>query len=76
MLGAENVSDDGPQVMGSEDFADMSAVIPGAYINVMHGGQAALHNPAFVLDPAILPIGASIYTRLIEHRMPLNKEAA
>lgn len=76
VLGAENVSDDGPQVMGSEDFADMSAAVPGAYINVMHGGQAALHNPAFVLDPAILPIGSSIYARLVEHRMPLSKEAA
>ncbi|SMO46391.1 M20 aminoacylase family protein [Paracoccus laeviglucosivorans] len=75
VLGADNVSDQGPLVMGSEDFADMSAKIPGAYINVMHGGQAALHNPAFVLDPATLPIGSSIYARIIERRMPM-KDAA
>jgi len=76
VLGETNVSDDGPQVMGSEDFADMSARVPGAYINVMHGGQAALHNPAFVLDPAVLPIGASVYARIIERRMPLTRKAA
>ncbi len=76
ILGAENVSDNGPLVMGSEDFADMSAAIPGAYINVMHGGAAALHNPAFLLDPAVLPIGSSIYARIIERRMPLHKDAA
>lgn len=76
VLGAENVSDDGPLIMGSEDFADMSAVIPGAYINVMHGGTAALHNPAFVLEPETLPIGSSIYARIVERRMPLTKKAA
>ena len=76
ILGSENVNDEGPLVMGSEDFADMSAMVPGAYINVMHGGRAALHNPAFVLEPGVLPIGASIYARIIERRMPLLKEAA
>lgn len=76
ILGQENVSDDGPLLMGSEDFADMSDAVPGAYINVMHGGQAALHNPAFVLDPAVLPVGSSIYARIIERRMPMNKDAA
>ncbi|WP_136685148.1 M20 aminoacylase family protein [Falsirhodobacter xinxiangensis] len=76
VLGAENVDGEGPQFMGSEDFADMAAAIPGAYINVMHGGQAALHNPAFTLDPEVLPIGASIYARLVERRMPLERTAA
>lgn len=76
VLGVENVDAEGPQFMGSEDFADMSATIPGAYINVMHGGQAALHNPAFTLDPQVLPIGASIYARLVEHRLPMERTAA
>ena len=71
VLGAENVSDQSPLFMGSEDFADMTQLVPGAYINVMHGGQAALHNPAFVLDPEVLPIGSSIYARVIETRLPL-----
>ena len=76
VLGEENVSDDCPAFMGSEDFADMLALVPGAYINVLHAGKAALHNPAFVLDPATLPIGSSIYARIIETRLPVIKELA
>lgn len=76
VLGAENVSAEMPQIMGSEDFADMMAVVPGAYINVAHSGPAMVHNSKFVLDPATLPIGSSIYARIVERRMPLNKEAA
>lgn len=74
VLGEENVTDDCPAFMGSEDFADMLARVPGAYINVLHGGKAALHNPAFTLDPATLPIGSSIYARIVETRLPVNKE--
>ncbi len=76
VLGEENVTEDCPAFMGSEDFADMLARVPGAYINVLHGGKAALHNPAFTLDPATLPIGASIYARIVETRLPVNKELA
>lgn len=74
VLGEENVTEDCPALMGSEDFADMLARVPGAYINVLHGGKAALHNPAFTLDPATLPIGSSIYARIVETRLPVNKE--
>ncbi len=76
VLGEDNVSDDCPAFMGSEDFADMLARVPGAYINVMHGGKAALHNPAFILEPETLPIGASIYARIVETRLPVNKDLA
>jgi hypothetical protein len=30
-----------------------------------------LHNPGFILDDGILPVGASIFARLIERRLPL-----
>ncbi|MEI4483829.1 MULTISPECIES: amidohydrolase [Phyllobacterium] len=76
VLGEENVSDDCPAFMGSEDFADMLARVPGAYINVQHAGKAALHNPAFTLEPEVLPIGASIYARIVETRLSVNKELA
>ncbi|WP_281968913.1 M20 aminoacylase family protein [Roseovarius nanhaiticus] len=58
------------QMTGSEDFADMLKVVPGAYCRVGHAGSLPLHNPAFVLDDAILPVGASIYARIIETRLP------
>ena len=71
ILGADNVRDDVPPAMGSEDFSDMLRVVPGAYIRVGHTGTVALHNPAFVLGPEILPVGASIMARVVERRLPL-----
>ncbi|MFD1343289.1 M20 aminoacylase family protein [Litorisediminicola beolgyonensis] len=59
------------QMTGSEDFADMLKQVPGAYIRVGHAGTVPLHNPGFVLDDAILPVGASIYARIVERRLPL-----
>lgn len=75
ILGADQVSDDSAPFTGSEDFADMLQAVPGAYGNLHHAGTVPLHNPGFVLDPAILPVGASIYARLIERRLPLEAAA-
>jgi amidohydrolase len=55
-------------VMGAEDFADMLQVVPGAYCIIGHAGTVPLHNPGFVLDDAILPLGAAIYARMVETR--------
>ncbi|WP_420351504.1 M20/M25/M40 family metallo-hydrolase [Paenirhodobacter sp.] len=54
--------------MGSEDFADMLRIVPGAYCTLGHPGVAQLHNPGFIFDDAILPVGASLYARLVEVR--------
>jgi len=56
---------------GSEDFADMLRLVPGAYCRVGHTGTKGLHNPAFVLGTELLPIGASIMARIVEKRLPL-----
>lgn len=71
IVGAENVSTEDAPVTGSEDFADMLKVVPGAYCRVGHSGTVALHNPAYVLDTGILPVGASIMARMVETRLPL-----
>ena len=55
--------------MGSEDFADMLRVVPGAYAWVGHAGNVPVHNPGFVLDDGILPVGASLLARLVETRL-------
>jgi amidohydrolase len=57
--------------MGSEDFADMLHAVPGAYFWLGHDGSVPVHNPGFVLDDKILPIGASMFARIIETRLPL-----
>ena len=68
IVGEDNASLRKDLVTGSEDFSDMLKVIPGAYCNIGHGGTLPLHNDGFILDDNILPIGASIYARLVEKR--------
>jgi hippurate hydrolase len=53
---------------GSEDFADMLAVVPGAYLLLGQGDGPALHNPRYDFNDAATPIGASLLARLAEAR--------
>ena len=57
--------------MGSEDFADMLHAVPGAYFFLGQEGSVPVHNPGFYLDDKILPIGASMFARIIETRLPV-----
>ena len=50
------------------------AQVPGAQLDsrdvwVGHAGNVPVHNPGFVLDDGILPIGASLLARLVETRL-------
>ncbi|MEM6305756.1 MAG: M20 aminoacylase family protein [Pseudomonadota bacterium] len=71
IVGAENLTPNEAPVTGSEDFADMLRVVPGAYCTIGHAGTVGLHNPAYVLDMSALPIGASVMARVVERRLPL-----
>jgi len=68
VVGQDNIETTDDPSTGSEDFADMLRVIPGAYCTIGHEGTLPLHNDGFILDEGILPVGASIYAKLIEHR--------
>lgn len=68
VVGQDNIAVGTERNTGSEDFADMLRAVPGAYCMVGHEGTVPLHNEGFVLDESILPVGASIYARLIEKR--------
>lgn len=68
VVGEDNTMVGTERRTGSEDFADMLRVVPGAYCTVGHAGTTPLHNEGFVLDESILPVGASIYAKLIEKR--------
>jgi hippurate hydrolase len=57
--------------MGSEDFADMLLAVPGAYFWLGQEGSVPVHNPGYYLDDKILPIGASMFARIIETRLPV-----
>jgi hippurate hydrolase len=71
IVGNENVLTASRPKMGSEDFADMLLAVPGAYLWLGHEGSVPVHNPGYVLDDAILPVGASLFSRIIETRLPL-----
>ena len=72
IVGGDNVAETFNRATGSEDFADMLKVVPGSYCRVGHAGNVALHNPGYMLDPAILPVGASIMARIVERRLQLT----
>jgi metal-dependent amidase/aminoacylase/carboxypeptidase family protein len=61
--------------MGSEDFADMMQRVPGAYFWVGHDGSVPVHNPGYILDDKILPIGASMFARIVETRLAAGSHA-
>ena len=71
IVGVDKVSTNPQPKMGSEDFADMLRAVPGAYFWLGHEGSVPVHNPGFILDDAILPVGASLFARIIETRLPL-----
>lgn len=72
IVGTENVSDDERLTGASEDFSDMLRQVPGAYGWLGHAGTTPLHNPSFILDESILPIGASILARVAERQLPIT----
>jgi amidohydrolase len=71
IVGTENVSSAPYPMMGSEDFADMLKVVPGAYAWIGMADGPALHHPKFIFDDSILPVGASLLSRLVERRTEL-----
>jgi hippurate hydrolase len=75
VVGPANVKTRAQPKMGSEDFADMLQAVPGAYFWLGHDGSVPVHNPAFTLDDNILPVGASIFARIIETRLAAGHHA-
>lgn len=68
LLGADRVNGECPPFMASEDFADMLRRVPGAYLWLGIADGPALHNPAYVFDDSVLPLGAALMARLVEAR--------
>jgi hippurate hydrolase len=73
LVGADNVNREGELVMGSEDFSFMLERRPGAYIAVGNGDTPFCHNPGYDFNDAILPLGASLYARLVERKLPCSE---
>lgn len=69
VLGEARVSTQPYRAMGSEDFADFLKHAPGAFFTLGHAGTVPAHNPGFIVDDAILPVGATLFSRLVESRL-------
>ncbi len=53
--------------MGSEDFAYMLKAVPGSYAFLGAGTEGKpLHHPGFDFNDDLLPIGAALWTELVE----------
>jgi hippurate hydrolase len=68
LFGAENVDAEATPRMGSEDFADMVARVPGAYAWIGGTPGPGLHNAAFDFDDRIIPLGSAFLARIVERR--------
>jgi hippurate hydrolase len=76
LFGADRVHADAAPLPASEDFAFMLQQVPGCYLMVGNGdnghdagrlaGPCNVHNPHFDFNDACLPVGASLWTGLVE----------
>jgi metal-dependent amidase/aminoacylase/carboxypeptidase family protein len=60
-------------ITAAEDFAYILEAHPGALINIGNGdrvGSCPFHNPHYDFNDAALPIGASLFARLVEKKLP------
>ena len=69
LVGSERVELEFPRMMGSEDFAYMLQVCPGALVRIGNGpsdGGRGLHNPRYDFHDDNLTVGAAYWSRLAE----------
>jgi hippurate hydrolase len=77
LVGRENVDENAPRLMGSEDFSFMLQARPGCYVLLGNGdgdhrlpghgsGPCLVHNPSYDFNDELIPIGASYFVRLVE----------
>ena len=74
VVGAENVVRNPPLIMASEDFSFMLERVPGCYFNIGNGtgeGACEVHNPAYDFNDEALPLGATVFARIVETKLAL-----
>ncbi len=72
IVGEENVNREGGYVMASEDFSYMLEKVPGAFILIGNGGGEGgceVHNPGYDFNDDALPLGATLWSRVVETRL-------
>ena len=69
IVGEDKVNADCRPLSGSEDFSWMLQQVEGCYIFIGNEG-ASLHNPAYDFNDNTIPVGASLFAKLVEHNLP------
>ena len=72
VVGAENVNRHPNLIVASEDFSFMLEKVPGCYFNIGNGageGACEVHNPSYDFNDGALPLGASVFARIVETRL-------
>src|SRR5262245_5652935 len=72
LVGEANVDRNRSLITAAEDFAYMLEACPGAFINIGIAGTVGscpVHNPHYDFNDAALPIGASLFARVVEKKL-------
>jgi hippurate hydrolase len=73
LVGEAHVDRNRSLITAAEDFAYMLEACPGAFINIGIAGAVGscpVHNPHYDFNDVALPIGASLFARLVEKKLP------
>jgi hippurate hydrolase len=73
LVGEAHVDRNRSLITAAEDFAYMLEARPGAFINIGNAGSVGscpVHNPRYDFNDEALPIGASLFARLVEKKLP------
>ena len=72
VLGTNGLETDMSPTMGAEDFSYMLKEKEGAYIWLGAGKTSQnLHSPLYDFHDDLLPLGASLWVRMVETKLPL-----
>ena len=67
-----------PPMSFSEDFAHFAAAVPGCFLLLGNGKEGAhaqpLHASDYDFNDALLPIGAQLWARLVQDRLPKSRD--
>ena len=73
LVGEAHVDRNRSLITAAENFAYPLEACPGAFINIGIagvGGSCPVHNPHYDFNDEALPIGASLFVRLVEKKLP------
>jgi hippurate hydrolase len=82
LVGADQVTLQGPPLTGSEDFAFMLERVPGSYVLIGNGvgggvgeGGCMVHNPAYDFNDRNIGIGSAYWVLLAERFLAAKEQA-